>query len=341
MDEQDINDAPPITVAVDAMGGDKAPLAVIEGAIAAAKALPGVTIILVGDETVISPLLQIKGAIPANISVHHASQQVDMCEAPADAIRQKRDSSIAVGMRLVRDGKAQAIISAGNSGAMMAGGMLILKAQQGIDRPAIATLMPTKKGRCILLDAGATTDCKPYNLVQFAHLGDNYARAVLQETSPRIGLVSIGEEAAKGDDLTKETHQLLAADNTLNFIGNVEPKEMFRGEVDVLVCDGFVGNLILKTGEGIAEYLLSLLKREFTTNWLTKLAAYILKPAFKRAMKVVDYAEVGGALLLGVNGVVIIGHGRSNSLAIENAIRLGAEAAVKYAVQARKAKVIA
>ncbi len=323
------------------MGGDKAPLAVVEGALAAAKALPNISIILVGDESVIKPMLQAQGDIPANITCHHASQVIGMCEAPADGIRQKRDASIPVGMRLVRDGKAQAMISAGNSGAMMAGGMLILKAQKGIDRPAIATLMPTLKGKCILLDAGATTDCKPYNLVQFAHLGNDYARAVLQEESPRVGLVSIGEEASKGDELTKETHLLLAADSELNFIGNVEPKEMFRGEVDVLVCDGFVGNLILKTGEGITELLLRLLKREFTRSWLTKIAALLLKPAFASAMKVVDYAEVGGALLLGVNGVVIIGHGRSNSVAIENAIRLGAGAAVRYAVLANKTKDIA
>ena len=341
MSGQYTNDITPVTVAVDAMGGDKAPQAVVEGAIAAARALPDISIILVGDESVIKPMLLAQGDIPANISCQHASQVIGMCEAPADGIRQKRDASISVGMRLVRDGKAQAIISAGNSGAMMAGGMLILKAQKGIDRPAIATLMPTQKGKCILLDAGATTDCKPYNLVQFAHLGNDYARAVLQEDSPRIGLVSIGEEASKGDELTKEAHLLLAADSELNFIGNVEPKEMFRGEVDVLVCDGFVGNLILKTGEGISEFLLRLLKREFTRSWITKIAALILKPAFARAMKVVDYAEVGGALLLGVNGVVIIGHGRSNSVAIENAIRLGAEAAVKYAVLAKNTKIVA
>lgn len=249
-----------------------------------------------------------------------------MCDAPGVAIRQKRDSSIAVGMRLVRDGAAHAFISAGNSGAMMAAGMLILKARPGVDRPAIATMLPSRRGRIILLDAGATTDCKPAHLVQFARLGSVYAEAVLDRPSPRIGLLSIGEEPTKGDELTKETHQLLLTSG-LNFLGNVEPKEVVRGEVDVVVCDGFVGNLTLKTCEGFGSLMMDLIKEEVGKHWYTRLAAAFLVPAFRRVAKLIDYAEYGGALLLGVNGIVVISHGRSNAMAMENAIRVAARAA--------------
>lgn len=316
-----------IAVAVDAMGGDLAPQAVVAGAIHAARCLSGVDVMLVGDEAVIRPQLVAAATCPENIHVRHATQVIDMCEAPGAAIRQKRDSSIAVGMRLLREGQVQAFVSAGSSGAMMAGAMLILKAQAGIDRPAIAIQFPTRRGRSILLDAGATADCKPVHLVQFARLGSAYASDVLGRTAPRVGLISIGEESSKGDELTKETHQMLLTTADINFVGNVEPKEFLRGEVDVAVCDGFVGNLILKAGEAFGELLLGLLKEEFGRSLLTGIAARILKPSFRRVKRLVDYAEYGGALLLGVNGVVVISHGRSNAQAIENAIRVGAEAA--------------
>ncbi len=263
---------------------------------------------------------------PDNLTVHHTSEVIEMCESPGVAIRNKKDSSIAVGMRLVRDGKAHGIVSAGNSGAMMAGAMLILKPRRGIDRPAIATPLPNRNGsRAILLDAGATTDCKPMHLVQFAQLGSEYA-AALGVTRPRVGLLSIGEEPSKGNELIKETHQLLL-NSDLNFIGNVEPKECTRGEVDVAVCDGFVGNLMLKCGEGFGELIMTLIRDAVGTSWLTQLGGMLLRPALRRVKKVTDYAEYGGAVLLGVNGVVIIGHGRSNERAIENAIRLAVQSA--------------
>lgn len=314
-----------ITVVVDAMGGDQAPAAIVAGAVAGARALPGIQVALTGDQIVLAPLLETQGGMPRNLTVHHASQVVGMCDSPGAAIRQKQDSSIVVGMRLVRDGKAQAIISAGNSGAMMAAAMLVLKPQSGVDRPAIATLMPSRTGRFVLLDAGATTDCKPAHLVQFARMGAIYAKIALKR-DPRVGLLSIGEEPTKGDELTKETHQLLLTSG-LNFIGNVEPKEVTRGEVDVVVCDGFVGNLILKAGEAFGELIMNLITDEVGGNFLTQVLAKFLRPVLRRVKKRFDYAEIGGALLLGVNGIVVIGHGRSNALAIENAIRLAAHAA--------------
>jgi len=312
------------------MGGDRAPQAVVTGAVVAARVLPDVDIILTGDEAAVTPLLAAAAPIPANITLQHTPQWVEMCEPPGAAIRQKPNSSIAVGMRMVRDGKAQAIVSAGNSGAMMAGAMIILKAQPGIDRPAIATPLPTANGRqAILLDAGATTDCKPSNLVQFAQLGSTHASAVFQYPRPTVGLLSIGEEPSKGDELTKETHKLLAAGH-LNFVGNVEPKEVLRGNVDVTVCDGFVGNLMLKASESVSDLVITVLKSALNSHWLYKLGAWLAKPAFQQVKKSLDYAEYGGALLLGVNGIVVIGHGRSNERAIENAIRVAVRSAQVY-----------
>lgn len=305
------------------MGGDQAPREIVAGSLAAARALPDVNLLLVGNESVVNDLLN--GGAP-NLSVMHASQVVEMSDSPGAAVRQKPDSSISVGMKLVRDGRAQGIISAGNSGAMMAAAVLILKAQRGVDRPAIATLLPTRKGQSVLLDAGATTDCKPMHLVQFARLGSIYASTVLDHPRPRVGLLSIGEEPTKGDELTKETHKLLLTSG-LNFVGNVEPKEVTRGEVDVAVCDGFVGNMILKAGEGFGELIMGLLKDEIKSSWVSRIGAKLMESAFRRVAARFDYAEIGGALLLGVNGVVIICHGRSNSLAITNAIRLAARAA--------------
>jgi glycerol-3-phosphate acyltransferase PlsX len=316
-----------VTVIVDAMGGDQAPQEPVAGAVIAARTFPDIDVLLVGDEDAIRTCAASLGQLPTNIQIRHASQVITMCDAPGSAVRQKRDSSIAVGMRLVRDGQAQAFISAGNSGAVMAGAMLILKPQPGVDRPALASSFPTKRGRTVVLDIGATADCKPVHLVQFARLGSALATAVLDVPSPRVGLISIGEEPTKGDELTKETHQLLLTTEGINFVGNVEPKELVRGQVDVVVCDGFVGNLILKTGEGFGELLLGRIKEEITKGWLNRIAAWILRPAFTRVKRLFDYAEYGGALLLGVNGVVVISHGRSSAQAIVSAIRLAARAA--------------
>ncbi len=327
--QSDVSQPKPIVVAVDAMGGDQAPQAVVAGAVAAARLLPEVNVILVGDDAVVRPCLGHHGEPPRNLILHHASQVVEMCDSPAKAVLRKPDSSIAVAMKLVQTGEAHAVISAGNSGAMMAAAVLILKPITGVDRPGIATLLPTTKGRCLLLDAGATTDCKPQHLAQFARMGALYAPIALNlpEAEPRVGLLSIGEEPSKGDELTKETHRLLSACADIHFIGNVEPKEVVRGEVDVVVCDGFVGNLILKAGEAFGELFSELLKAQIKTSWLGKLGALLLKPTFKAVKKNFDYAEYGGALLLGVNGVVVISHGRSNAVAVQNAIGVAARAA--------------
>lgn len=318
------------------MGGDQAPQAIVAGAVAAARAVPAVDIALVGDEAVIRAHLP-EADVPTNIVVRHASQVVSMCDPPGAVIRQKPDSSIGVGMRMVRDGKAQAFISAGNSGAMMAAAILILKPQPGVDRPAIATLLPTLTGSVVLLDAGATADCKPIHLLQFARMGSVYARLVFDCPRPRVGLLSIGEEPTKGNELTKEAHKLLLT-SELNFTGNVEPKELNRGEVEVAVCDGFVGNLMLKAGEGFGLMMMELFERELKAEMaattldpqIVAQFAGLLKPAIRRVRARVDYAEVGCALLLGVNGIVLIGHGRSNALAIENAICRTAVRVVEY-----------
>ncbi len=310
------------------MGGDQAPQAVVAGALAAAVALPDVDVILVGDDAAVRPCLSAHGTPPRNLSIQHASQVVEMCDSPAKAVKRKTDSSIVVSMNLVKSGAAHAVISAGNSGAMMAAAVMILEPIAGVDRPAIATLMPTATGRCLLLDAGATTDCKPHNLVQFAQMGALYAPIALDlpDDRPRVGLLSIGEEPTKGDELTKAAHKLLSACD-LHFIGNVEPKEVVRGHVDVVVCDGFVGNLMLKAGEGFGELFGELIKEQLLKGWVSKLGALLLRPAFKAVKKRFDYAEYGGALLLGVNGVVVISHGRSNATAIQNAIGVAARAA--------------
>lgn len=312
------------------MGGDQAPGAVVQGSLDAARALSDAHILLVGDQAVVEPLLRAAGPLPANLEVRHASQVVSMDDSPGVAIRQKSDSSIVVGTKLVRDGAAQAVVSAGNSGAMMAAGMLILKAQRGVDRPAIGSVYPTRAGLAVLVDAGATADCKPAHLVQFARMGSVYAATMLDRPNPRVGLLSIGEEPTKGDELTKETHKLLRTLPELNFIGNVEPKEVMRGEVDVIVCDGFVGNLLLKAGEAVGTTVMQLITDEVSKHWFHKLLAGLLRPAFRNVKKRFDYAEVGGALLLGVNGIVVIGHGRSNSLAIANAIRVAYRAVQRH-----------
>jgi phosphate acyltransferase len=309
--------ARPVTVAVDAMGGDRAPEAVVAGAIIAAEHADDIRVILVGDEATLQAQLA-RHAVPQNVRVVHASQVVEMHEAPGQAVRQKRDSSIAVGVGLVRKGEADAVISAGNSGAMMATALLTLKRQTDIDRPAIAVPLPTMKGHTILLDAGANTDSPAHHLVQFGKMGAEYSR-LLGCAVPRVGLLNIGEEATKGNEVTKEAHALLSTSD-LNFIGNVEPKEMLRGDVDVVVCDGFVGNLMLKAGEGFGELFIWMLREAIIAHAIPDEIVAIVQPVLERMRASYDYAEVGGALLLGVNGVVVISHGRSDARAIESAI---------------------
>ena len=319
-------------IAVDAMGGDHAPIEVVKGAVEAAEEY-GLSIILVGDSERVEPELDKYGTRNPKIEVKHAPEVVEMHEHPANAIRRKQRSSIVITSELVKVGEAQAMVSAGNSGAAMAVAMLKLGRIRGIDRPAIMTPLPSAKGRVVMLDAGANVDCSVENLLQFAIMGREYAEHVMKIPSPRIGLLSIGEEASKGNELTKAANIKLA-ESGLNFIGNVEGRDIPRGTADVVVCDGFDGNIVLKVAEGTAEFMIGTITKEIDRSVLSRIGAMFIRPALARTKATLDYAEYGGVPLLGVNGVCIICHGRSQAKAIKNAIRAAADAAeneiVKY-----------
>lgn len=307
-------------IAIDAMGGDYAPLEIVKGAVEAAEK-DGVEGVLVGDQDQIKQ--ELAKYPSARIQIKHASEVVQMDEHPANAIRRKPDSSIVVAAGMVVSGEADAIVSAGNTGAAMAVATLKFGRIPGIARPAIAALVPTSKGKAVLLDGGANVDCSVDNLMQFAVMGREYAERVLKLSNPRVGLLSIGEEPSKGNELTKACHAQLTKSD-LHFIGNVDGKDVFRGAADVIICDGFAGNLVLKIAEGMAEFLLANLKEEINKSVIYKAGVLMLSPALKRARNHLDYAEYGGAPLLGVNGVCIISHGRSNARAIRNAIKAAA-----------------
>lgn len=306
-------------IAVDAMGGDHAPREVVRGAIQAAREY-GLSLVLVGQEDRVRAELQAADSAGADIEVVHASEVVEMGEIPVLALRKKRDSSIRVGLHLVREGKASSFVSAGNSGAVMAGGLLILKKIRGVDRPAIAATIPTPHGPVVLIDAGANVDCKPAHLLQFAHMGEAYARKILGISRPRVGVVSIGEEEMKGSDLTRDTGELLRKTG-LRFVGNVEGRDFFAGKADVFVCDGFVGNVALKTMEGMAQALGQFLKHEIAKSSLAKVGALLAERALRGVKRKLDYEEYGGAPLLGVQGGIAICHGSSRERAIKNGIR--------------------
>lgn len=310
---------PPMKIAVDAMGGDHAPREVVRGAAQAARELD-LPLILVGRENMIRDELRYCGAGGGTIEVVHASEVVEMCEVPVVAIRKKKESSIRVGLNLVAEGKASSFVSAGNSGAVMAGALYVLRKIKGIDRPAITATIPTPTGPIVLIDAGANVDCKPAHLLQFGFMGDAYARRLLLIPHPRIGLLSIGQEEAKGTDLTRETGALFRRTG-LNFIGNVEGRDFFSGKADVFVCDGFVGNVALKTMEGMASALGHFLKAEIEKSAFARLGAVLAGGAIRSAKRRLDYAEYGGAPLLGVRGGVVICHGSSDKKAIRNGIR--------------------
>jgi glycerol-3-phosphate acyltransferase PlsX len=312
-------------IALDAMGGDHAPASEVEGAALAVREY-GVEVILVGDEVLLKEELRRQGLqdLPG-LTVHHASQRVEMHEQPSQVVRRKRDSSIWVGTELVKKGEAVAIISAGNTGATVVTAFFLLGVLKGVERPAIATLLPTVAGLTILLDVGATVDCTSTHLTQFALMGHEYAQHVLNKAHPTIGLLSIGAEDTKGNEVTKETFKRLK-ESPLNFVGNVEGREIFTGAADVVVCDGFIGNVALKITEGVAEALKKMLIRDIAAgSFFSRLGYALLRPAFGRYKKRMDYAEFGGASLLGVNGICIIGHGRSSGRAIKNAIRVAKE----------------
>lgn len=307
-------------IAVDGMGGDYAPQAIVEGAVLAAQQY-NTNIILVGDEARLERELDRLQAHKLPIAVCHASEVVHMEEAPGMALRKKRFSSIRVAMELVRSGEAQAVVSAGNTGAALAATTMILRPLKGIDRPAIATLLPTQRGSTILLDVGANVDCKSTQLFQFGIMGNVFAKYVFGKPSPAVGLLAIGEEDTKGNDVTREAFLMLKQSH-LNFIGNVEGKYFFRGVADVVVCDGFIGNVALKMCEGLAEMYGQSLKAGLTKTLWRRLASLCMRPALNDIRRRVDAAEYGGAPLLGVNGTCIIGHGSSTPKAIKNAIHM-------------------
>ena len=314
-----------LTIAVDAMGGDHAPKSEVEGAIRAAEEL-GVRVILVGVERVIrSELAQHPQSTSLPIEVHHASEFITMEDSAAKAVRTKKDSSIRIAARLVRDGAADGMVSAGNTGAVMATAKIVLGVIRGVTRPALASALPSAKGSpVVLLDVGANVDCKPEMLAQFAVMGEIYSRIIFHNSNPRVGLLSIGEEEHKGNDLTKAAMPLIKS-LPINFIGNVEGRDIFSGMADVVVCDGFIGNVALKVSEGLVDMIRDMLKKDLGATVTRKLGYVLSREAYSDFRKRVDYSEFGGAPLLGVKGVSIICHGISNANAVKNAIRVAAE----------------
>ena len=311
-------------IAVDAMGGDHAPDAIIKGAIESAKLFNGnVEITLVGN----GPLLREKLSRityryrPQSVSIAEATQTIEMGESPVSASRKKKDSSIVVAMELLKSGQVQAIVSAGNTGAVMACALMYVGRLEGVNRPAIGSVLPNQKGITLLLDVGANTECKPINLLQFGIMGSLYYQHIFRTSLPRVGLLNIGEENTKGNELSLEAYTLLSK-SQINFIGNVEGQDILKGAADVIVCDGFVGNVILKFAESIVGMVYSTIKEKVAANVRSKLGAFLLAPAFVKFKRKLDPEEYGGAPLLGIDGVCIICHGSSSPKAIRNAINL-------------------
>jgi len=308
-------------IVLDAMGGDFAPHVPVLGAVQAAKEF-GVRVVLTGKKELLEEELSKYSYPPELIDVVPAEEVIEMDEQPARALK-KKNSSIHVGLNLVKEGRADAFVSAGNTGAVMAISLFTVGRIKGVERPAITAILPNLSGYTFLLDVGANVDCKPHHLLQFAVMGSAYARYVLEEDNPRVGLLNIGEEEGKGNELTKEAYKLLKAarEKGLNFTGNAEGRDVYSGKFDVIVCDGFVGNVCLKLSESLAKILAKILKEEIDKHLISRVGALFLKPAIKGFKRRIDYAEIGGAPLLGVNAPVIISHGSSNAKAIKNAIK--------------------
>lgn len=308
-------------LAVDAMGGDNAPEEIVKGAVRAAKKFQ-CEIILVGDETKIKDVLKSQDDVKnLPLTIRHTTEIISMREHPADAVRNKKDSSIVVATKMVKDGECDAVLSAGSTGAAVAAAQLILKRIHGVGRPAIATPIPTPKGVTIMLDSGSNVDSKPEHLLQSGMMGAIYVEHVFGKKNPTVGLLNIGEEETKGNEQAKETYQLLKSATNINFIGNAEGRDIPAGKCDVVVCDGFVGNVVLKFGEGLALTIFKLIKEEVAAGGITaKIGALLLKRTLKNLAKRLDVAEYGGAPLLGVNGYCIISHGSSDAKSICSAI---------------------
>ena len=320
-----------VRVIVDAMGGDLGSGVVVAGAKAAAREF-GTAVTLVGQESEVRAHLGALRGDGLEVSVLHAPEAVAMDESPSLALRRKKHSSIRIGLELLRRGEGDAFVSAGNTGAVMATALVVLGPLPGVERPAIAVVIPTKMGRAVLLDAGANVDCKPRHLHQFGIMGSVYAEAVLGTATPRVGLLSIGQEESKGNELTREAFKELEEDDGLRFIGNVEGRDVFNGQVDVVVCDGFTGNVALKISEGVAEVFVALLREELTGDYWARAGSLLMRRSLRRFKRRLDYSEYGGAPLFGVDGVCIICHGRSSPKAIKNAIRAAGECVTKRVI---------
>jgi len=308
------------TIILDAMGSDSRPNSEILGALSALKEIKDITILLVGNEKKIRLKLEGFPFDRKRLQIIHAEQDVQMSESPVKAMKEKKESSMAVGLALLKSGKGDAFISAGNTGAVMAHSLMLIGRIPGIQRPTIATTIPTLYGETLLVDSGANADCKAAQLAQFAVMGDIYAKLVLDRKAPKIGLLSNGEEPEKGNELTKKAHTLIKKASFLNFVGNVEGRDILTGEVDIVVCDGFTGNIVLKTVESLFKFLYRVFKQEISRSILAKIGILFLIPTLKKLMKKMDYAEYGTAPLLGIRKPIMVCHGSSNQKAIKNAI---------------------
>jgi glycerol-3-phosphate acyltransferase PlsX len=318
-----------VYVALDAMGGDKAPGEIVLGAVQAAREY-ALGVYLVGNENVIRTELARHDTSGLDLPIVHTDEVIEMDEHPANAVRRKKNASMTLALQLVRDGKALGAVSAGNSGAMMAASLFTLKRIAGVERPALGGVFPTRDSACLIIDMGANTDCKPEYLQQFALMGSIYMERIFGIQSPRVALLANGEEESKGNQQVIETHRLLKASASamgLNFIGNIEGRDIPTDAADVVVCDGFVGNVVLKLSEGISEVLIGMLRAQMTSTLVNKLAAAVLLPGLRKVFKRLDYAEYGGVPLLGINGSAIVAHGRSNATAIKNALRVARQTA--------------
>lgn len=317
-----------ITIAIDAMGGDFAPAEIVKGAVDAARAHQ-VSILLVGSEQIVQPELAKYNTDGLSISIQHAAEVIEMGESPATAIRKKKKSSIVLTAKAVKQGMADGMVAAGSTGAAMAAALLNIGRIPGVDRPAIGVVLPSTGTPTLLLDAGANADCIPEMLLQFARMGSVYMGNVFNIPEPSIGILNIGEELGKGNALVNTTYDLLKNDTHLNFYGNIEGNDLFKGTTDVAVCDGFVGNVALKSAEGVSKMLLTHIRAELGSTVKAMAGAVLAKSALKRAKANVDPSEYGGALLLGINGICVIGHGSSDAHAVVNAVRVAKEAIIK------------
>ena len=311
-------------IAVDVMGGDFGPSVVVPGALQSAR-LGGFKVLLVGDDSIVRKEVAQHDTSGVSYDIVHASEVALMGEKPSDILRRKKDASIQVACRLVKDGQADGVVSPGHSGASVACGMFIMGRIAGVERPALATVIPTEKSPAIIVDVGANVDCKPHHLFQFGLMADAYAKDILGRENPKIGLLSIGEEEGKGNSQVKEAYDIFKMAQNVNVLGNVEGRDLFTGDVDIVICDGFVGNVVLKLSEGLSMSLSRILKRELlTSTFAAKVGTFLAKGAFKRFARFVDYAEYGGAPLLGLQGIVIVCHGKSNIKAITSATTMAA-----------------